>query len=99
MRKTEANDLAFVIETESDDGNSPFVGQWSINQHLDALQYEDMMHLIIEDNQNNRVGYVLLTGLLNPNKAVCVMRITIKIKGQGYGKECLTRVLVMFMNQ
>ncbi|SEB68231.1 GNAT family N-acetyltransferase [Paenibacillus sp. GP183] len=93
LRKTQINDLAFVLETETDPNNIPFIGQWTFEQHLEALTNENMVHLTIENKQGNKVGYVILTGFLDSNKAVCVKRITTKIKGQGYGKEAMKLII------
>ncbi|WP_254778917.1 MULTISPECIES: GNAT family N-acetyltransferase [unclassified Bacillus (in: firmicutes)] len=48
-----------------------------------------MMHFIIEDRilGDSVVGYVILGGVMNPNKSVELIRITIGPKGKGYGKE------------
>lgn len=93
LRRTEINDLPFVLETETDPDNAPFIGQWTFQQHLDALTNEDMLHLIIENKQGDKVGYVILTGFLDSNKAVCIKRITNMIKGQGYGKEAMKLII------
>jgi RimJ/RimL family protein N-acetyltransferase len=47
------------------------------------------MHLTIQDKAGELAGYVILTGLQDPNLTVCVKRIVIQAKGQGYGKMTL----------
>ncbi|MGM0885227.1 MAG: GNAT family N-acetyltransferase [Bacillota bacterium] len=93
LRKTEISDLTFVLDAETDLDNTPYIGQWTFEQHLESLTNEDMVHLIIENKQGDKVGYVILTGFLNSNKAICVKRITIQIKGHGYGKEAMKLIL------
>ncbi|MCR8632213.1 GNAT family N-acetyltransferase [Paenibacillus radicis (ex Xue et al. 2023)] len=93
IRKTEVNDLSFVLATETDLDNTPFIGQWTFEQHHETLTNADVAHLIIENKQGDIVGYAILTGLLDPNKAVCVKRIANKIKGQGYGKEAMKLIV------
>ncbi|RCW39863.1 GNAT family N-acetyltransferase [Paenibacillus prosopidis] len=93
LRKTEITDLSFVLDTETDLDNRTFIGQWTVEQHQESLTNEDIIHLIIENKQGEQVGYVILTGLLDSNKAVCVKRITNKIKGRGYGKETMKLII------
>ncbi|GKS09830.1 hypothetical protein YDYSY3_08300 [Paenibacillus chitinolyticus] len=87
LRKTEINDLTFVLDIENDVENRSFIGQWTFEKHRDSLTDEDIIHLIIENKQGKKIGYAILSGLLDPNKTLCVKRITNKIKGFGYGKE------------
>lgn len=89
LRKTEIDDLAFVLDTENDTENRSYIGQWTFEQHRESLTNEDIIHLIIENKQGEKIGYTILSGLLDPNKALCVKRITNKIKGHGYGKEAM----------
>lgn len=93
LRKTEISDLTFVLDAETDLDNTPYIGQWTFEQHLESLTNEDMVHLIIENKQGDKVGYVILTGFLNLNKAIFLKRITIRIKGHGYGKEAMKLIL------
>jgi diamine N-acetyltransferase len=93
LRKTEINDLAFVLDTETDPDNRSYIGQWTFEQHRESLTDEDIIHLIIENKQGEKIGHVILTGLLNPNKALCEKLITNKIKGHGYGKEAMKIIM------
>lgn len=93
IRPTEESDLTFVISTENDQENTPYIGQWTFEQHLNSLTNEDMRHLIIENYSGDKIGYVILTGLLDSNKALCIKRIAIQLKGKGYGKETLKLII------
>ncbi|WP_410512735.1 GNAT family protein [Paenibacillus sp. BR2-3] len=89
LRESAEQDLEFVLAAEQGQHNRAFIGQWTKEQHRAAFQDEDMLHLIIEDAAGKRVGYVIVTGLLEPNLAVCIKRIVIESKGLGYGKMTL----------
>ncbi|WP_028596540.1 GNAT family N-acetyltransferase [Paenibacillus assamensis] len=93
IRRTELADLAFVIDIESDSTNTPFIGKWTVEQHTTALMDEDVLYVMLEDKQGNPVGYMIITGLLNPNKSVCIERIVVLVKGCGYGKEAMKRMV------
>ena len=68
LRKTEINDLAFVIDTENDVENRSFIGQWTFEKHRESLTDEDIIHLIIENKQGEKIGYAILSGLLDPKQ-------------------------------
>ncbi|MDQ0192321.1 GNAT family N-acetyltransferase [Paenibacillus wynnii] len=86
LRKTTEEDLEFVLAAEQAQHNCAFIGQWSKEEHRAALHDLDMLHLIIIDALGELTGYVIVTGLLDPNFAVCIKRIVIESKGLGYGK-------------
>lgn len=88
FRHTELKDLDFVCSVEADDENIRFIIPWSKEKHEKALENTDILHLIIEDTKEKHpVGYMIIAGLENPNLSIELVRITIKDKGNGYGKE------------
>lgn len=90
LRKTGEDDLQFVISAEREQDNAQYVGQWTREQHLNALENEDTLHLIVEDSNTTKpVGYVIMAGLQNPNNNVEFRRIVICNKGNGMGRETL----------
>lgn len=92
MTYTEAQDLPFVIAAERDQENAAFVGQWSLEQHVNALSDGDIRHLIVKHATGQFVGYVIMKGLANPNDSIELMRITIAQKGHGHGKNVLSLI-------
>ena len=48
LRSTEESDLDFVVDSERGDENPNYVVQWSREEHSNALQQEDIMHLIVK---------------------------------------------------
>lgn len=89
LRRTEEPDLAFVKEAEQSPHNKPFIGQWSLEEHRAALADPDMLHLVMEESAGGRAGYVIVTGLQDRNRSVCIKRIVVEAKGKGYGQETL----------
>lgn len=89
-RRTTADDLEFVIFAERLPENAQYVGQWTHQQHLDALLVKDVLHLIIEEGSTQQpVGYVIMAGLENPHHNVEFKRLVITKKGQGFGRATL----------
>lgn len=90
LRKTGEDDLQFVISAEREQDNAQYVGQWTREQHMKALENEDILHLIVEDSNTAKyVGYVIMAGLQNTNNNVEFRRIVICNKGNGMGRETL----------
>jgi len=93
LRPTKPEDIKFIIQAEHSPENRMFVGCWSEDEHLSSLEDNDLMHLIVERKENNEpVGYVLLTGIENQNKSVEFRRIVITEKGLGFGRAALKAV-------
>lgn len=92
LQRTAVHDLEFVLTTEQSEANRAYIGQWSREEHMAALNDPDIMHLTIRDNSDERVGYVIITGLQDLNLTACIKRIAIQSKGLGYGKLSLRMV-------
>lgn len=89
IRRTQAKDLDFVLQTEVHEENLPFISQWSKSRHEEAIMSADMEHVIAESASGERVGYAMIAGLQNIHLSVELMRIAMARKGQGYGRETL----------
>lgn len=88
IRNTELRDLDFVCSLESDEENAKFIIPWSKEKHEKAIENADILHLVVDDGKGNYpVGYMIIAGLDNPHLSIELVRITIKDKGKGYGKE------------
>ncbi|WP_391557009.1 GNAT family N-acetyltransferase [Robertmurraya sp.] len=93
LRKTTIDDLDFIDELESDPQNAKFIIPWSAEKHISSLITNDILHIIIEEKAGHTpVGYLILAGLTNPNQSIELVRITIREKGKGYGKEAFRLV-------
>lgn len=89
FRLTTETDLDYVMKLERAPENAPFIRQWSIQQHKSAISDGNMGHLIVEDANENIIGYIILVGLENPDQNIELKRIVIKEKNKGFGKEAL----------
>lgn len=88
IRKTTEDDLGFVITAENAEENSPHVAQWTREQHIAAFDNDDILHVIIEA-EGQRVGYAIIAGLKEANKAIELRRIVIVEKGKGLGRAAI----------
>ncbi len=87
---TQEKDLNYVLSAENHEANKPYILQWTKAQHLNALSNKDIMHLLIRDiKAHEPVGYLIMSGIEDPNKSIELKRIAITDKGKGYGREAL----------
>jgi len=93
FRQTIETDLDYVMKLERAPENSPFIRQWSIQQHKSAISDENMTHLIVVNTSDHKIlGYVILVGLESPDQSIELKRIVIQEKNKGFGKEALQLV-------
>ena len=96
LKSTTENDLDFVIRAEQNQENSPFITQWTKQQHSEALSNQDIAHFIIKTITDNfYVGYVILAGITSPNQTIEILRLVITEKNKGYGRETLKLIKKM----
>lgn len=51
VRNTQQDDLDFVLSAERSEENAEYVGQWSKEQHLDALIQKDFIIMSFIENE------------------------------------------------
>lgn len=90
LRKTLAKDLDFVINSENLKENSPYIGNWSREEHLESLSKDNISHLIIEKD-SYPIGYMILVENYH-KKIVELKRLVINEKNKGYGKIILNQI-------
>lgn len=85
--------IDYIIEAESDPQSAPYVFQWTKLQHFEAMENPDILHITIIENESfEKVGYAIIAGVKNPNKAIELMRVVISKKSHGYGRESLNLI-------
>lgn len=95
VRNTKEADLDFVLAAERDKANSPYVAQWSREQHVNALNDPDILHVIIADESDKSVGYAIIAGVLSETRSIELKRIIIVDKGKGLGRKALELFIKM----
>jgi len=93
LRRTSDADLDFVLGIERHPDNTPFIGQWSREEHREAFDRRDREHWIVADGEGERLGYVILYDLRDSGHGVYVKRIAIGPKSAGVGRRALAVVL------
>ena len=58
LQRTLPQNLEYVMKSESAPENSPFVGQWNLEEHEAALRDPDLLHLLAFDKQNDVANWI-----------------------------------------
>ncbi|MHC4162766.1 MAG: GNAT family N-acetyltransferase, partial [Planctomycetota bacterium] len=92
LRPTREADLPFVRKLEQDAENTPFISQWTTEQHADAIRRSDREHWIIESD-DGPLGYLIAYDLKSQDSGVYVKRIVVSSKGTGLGRAAMEEFL------
>lgn len=92
LRPTREDDLPFVRRLERDPENTPYISQWTREQHADAIRRSDREHWIIESD-GGPVGYLIAYDLKAQDSGVYVKRIVVTPTGAGLGRVALAAFL------
>lgn len=99
LRRTTEMDLDFVLQAESDPAHSVYIGQWTREQHRQALTEADIRHMIVTERTTRLpVGYLILAGQCSPHNSIELRRLVIVRKGEGFGKLALRLVIELAFN-
>lgn len=85
LRPTMLSDLDWVIGVEQDPVNLPFITPWERLQHEGALRFADARHFIVENAEQERLGFAILQGCRNPHGSMELKRLVLQPRGQGQG--------------
>ncbi|QJC50908.1 GNAT family N-acetyltransferase [Paenibacillus albicereus] len=93
IRKTDSEDLDYVLATEQHPESTDFVFLWSREKHLASISNQDHLHLIIENSDRRHIGYFILSGRTSPNSCIELIRMNMSAKGKGHGTKALRLLL------
>lgn len=94
LRPTLERDLETVLQLERDPANTPFIRQWTLEQHKKALPDAHYGHFIVEGPDQGILGYVILTGLDSPDQNIEFKRIVIADKERGIGRKTIEQIKI-----
>ena len=94
LRRTADADLDFVLALEHHPDQQPFIGQWTRDEHRDALARADREHWIIERASDaERLGYLIAYDVRAIGYGIYIKRIAIGEKSHGIGRVALRAFL------
>jgi len=93
LRRAGPYDLDFIVAQESRPDFALLVGSWDHATHASNLRHPNLEYWIVEKEPGQREGFVILSGLQSPHRAIELTRIVMKEPGAGRGRQACERVL------
>ena len=92
IRETVPSDLDFVLEHEYSPAAVPYIGVWTREQHLDAIDSAATDHLMIEAD-GEPAGYAIYLDLDHPHGSLQLKRIVVSRRGEGIGRAAMELIV------
>lgn len=99
LRPTTEFDLDWVVRVEHDPANADFITTWPRARHSALLREPHSRHFVVVDAAGERLGYVILRGIGEPDGCVELLRIVIAEPGRGVGRAVLRLVKQMVFEE
>ncbi|MGH8249854.1 MAG: GNAT family N-acetyltransferase [Steroidobacteraceae bacterium] len=93
LRRAEPDDLDFIVAQESRPEFALLIGSWDYATHASNLRQPNLEYWIVEIVQGQRAGFLILSGLESPHRAIELTRVVLKEPGSGRGRQVCEHVL------
>jgi len=93
LRRARPDDLDFIVAQESRPDFSQLIGCWDYATHADNLADPNLEYWIVDSEPGEPEGFVILSGLQSPHRAIELTRIVMKEPGRGRGRKACEQVL------
>jgi RimJ/RimL family protein N-acetyltransferase len=99
IRDAKPADIPHILRLEHLHEFHTLIGTWTEAKHAKTLADADSAYLVVEDDEQEVVGYAILLGVSSPDKSIELKRVVISAPGQGHGKELLHFIADRVFNQ
>lgn len=100
LRKTLASDIESVLAIERHPDNSPFIGQWSEEQHIQVIAGTHGEHwVIVRVDDDSPIGYLIVFDLTPDGFGAWIQRVAVTSKSRGIGRAVLSAYLARAMSR
>ncbi|MGB3402441.1 MAG: GNAT family protein [Microcoleaceae cyanobacterium] len=89
LRLAVAKDLHFILNQETREEFQDLIARWSPDEHLSNIKNPDKGYFMVESNQSEVLGYIILSDLKSVHRCIFLQRIVIAQPGKGQGKIAL----------
>lgn len=93
IEKAKVEDIHFIMDIEADGYNSQFIWSGTYDEHLNEIEDDNYLLLIIKTKNNNKPVGFILNHLDFESNILELRRIGISEKAKGYGKESIKGLL------
>ncbi len=92
VRPATKNDIAWMVAQEQRPDFASLIHRWTPEEHERNLVDGDKLYLIVTDESNQPVGFVILAGLTSTGRSIELVRMAMAQPGTGLGKPVLKTV-------
>ncbi|MGF1492470.1 MAG: GNAT family N-acetyltransferase [Microcoleaceae cyanobacterium] len=93
LRPAVTQDIDFILAQEARDDFRQLIGRYSQEEHQQNLQDPNKCYLMIEDDHQKTLGFVILNDINSEHRSILLQRIAIAEPGKGHGKQALRLVI------
>jgi diamine N-acetyltransferase len=93
LRRARMDDLEFIVAQEARPEFRHLIGSWDATTHARNLRHANIEYWIVEGAPGRPAGFVILSGLQSPHRAVELTRIVMQEPGRGHGREACELVI------
>jgi RimJ/RimL family protein N-acetyltransferase len=93
LRSAVNKDLHFILNQETREEFQNLIERWSPDEHLSNLKNPNLGYWMIENEQDQLLGYAILRDLKSVHRCICLQRIVIAQPGKGIGKIALQLIM------
>ena len=93
LRRARTDDLEFIVAQEARPEFRHLIGTWDAATHAINLRHANIEYWIVEGAPGRSAGFVILSGLQSPHRAIELTRIVMQEPGRGHGREACEHVM------
>ena len=98
LRAAVAKDIHFILNQEIREEFQHLILRWSPDEHLSNIKNPDKGYFMIENNQSEVLGYIILSDVKSIHRCIYLQRIVMAQPGQGLGKIALQLIIEKVFN-
>lgn len=99
LRAAVNKDLHFILNQETREEFQNLIVRWSPDEHLSNIKNPDKGYFMVESNQSQIIGYIILSDLKSIHRCIFLQRIVMDQPGKGQGKKALKLIMDKVFNE